>query len=293
MGQPSKSETDRSTVSLITVVLNGGAAFERAMASVLAQSYAPIDYIVIDGGSSDGTVDLIRKRDARIAYWVSEPDRGISDAFNKGFAAATGRYVGYVNADDWLEPEHVEKAVRALESESADFVFGDLAYHATDGALLHVIEGDPGYASMIRSRMPALNHPTMLVGRHVFDAIGGFDERYQLAMDYDWALRAHLAGFRGCYVPGLLGHMTLAGASDRRFVDGLAEVRRIAMREGGRPALVAWPVFGFRVIKGVAQRLLQRHAPARLHGLLRGWINPHFRRPAARRHLDMEAERTP
>ena len=109
--------------------------------------------------------------------------------------------------------------------------------------------------------MPALNHPTMLARRNVFDSIGGFDERYQAAMDYDWALRAHLAGYRGRHVSDILGHMTLEGISDRRFLKALTEVRKIAMRHGQSGAR-AWPLFGYRVIKGMARRVMRRHAPS-------------------------------
>lgn len=271
---------DQSTVSLITVVRNGGTAFERAAKSIFAQSYRPIEYIVIDGGSTDGTVDIIQNLSDRIDHWTSEPDRGISHAFNKGIAASTGRYIGFVNADDWLEPDYVELAVGALESRGADFIFGNLAYHAADGTLLHVIEGDPHYAARIQSLMPALNHPTMLARRTVFDGIGGFDERYRVAMDYDWSLRAHLAGYRGRHAPEILGHMTLEGASDRGFLKGLAEVRTIAIHHGQSVAK-AWSLFGYRVVKGMAQRVMQRHAPSSLYAPLRGWINPDYRMPSA------------
>ena len=266
------------TVSLITVVFNGGAALKRTLESVFAQSYRPIDYVVIDGGSTDGTLDLIKSFENRIDRWISEPDRGISHAFNKGLAVSTGRYVGFINADDWLEPDQIEKAVDALESRNADFIFGDLTYHDADGRLLHVIKGDPLYWTKIHSRMPALNHPTMLARRTVFDGIGVFDERYHIAMDYDWALRAHLAGYFGRHAPGVIGHMTLEGTSDRRFVQGLAEVRSIALSHG-QPVIKAWPLFGFRVVKGFTQRMLQRHVPASLYGLLRGWINRDYRAP--------------
>ena len=267
---------EQPAVCLITVVLNGKAAFERAAASVLAQSYRPIDYVVIDGGSVDGTVDVIASFGDRITHWVSEPDRGISHAFNKGLAASTAPYVGFLNADDWLEADQIEQAVLALESRRADFVFGDLAYHHPDGRLLHLIKGDPHYGARIQSRMPALNHPTMLVKRTVFDAIGGFDERYRIAMDYDWVLRAHLAGFKGCHAPGVLGHMTLDGTSDRRFVQGLAEVRTIAM-DHGQSGAKAWPLFIGRVMKGIAQRLMQHYAPSSLYRFVRSRINPDYR----------------
>lgn len=266
---------DQPKVSLITVVLNGGEALARTFDSVFAQTYQPIDYIVIDGGSTDGSVDLIKRHHERIAFWVSEPDSGISDAFNKGIAAAKGEYIGLLNADDWLSPHQIEEAVRALETSNAGFAFGDLLYHAPSGETLHKIHGDPGYGSKIKSLMPALNHPSMLAKRQVFDEIGGFDQRYHVAMDYDWALRAHLAGHKGVYSSKIIGHMTLNGTSDRQFIEGLKEVRQIAIRHG-QSMVFAWPLFSFRVVKGMMQRLFYRYAPASLYRWLRGLFNRNY-----------------
>ena len=265
-------EHHRPLVSLITVVLNGGDALRRTFESVCTQGYQPIEYIVIDGGSTDGSLDVIKDHDGCISYWTSEPDQGISDAFNKGITVATGDYIGLLNADDWLSPDQIETAVNLLQATDAGFAFGDLLYHAPDGTILHKIQGDPDYGTKITSLMPALNHPTMLVRRRVFDDIGGFDLRYKVAMDYDWALRAHLAGHQGVHSKDILGHMTLAGASDRQFIRSLAEVRQIAMHHG-QSSVTAWTLFCFRVVKGMAQRLLQQYAPPSLYRLLRGLIN--------------------
>ncbi len=262
----------RPLVSLITVVLNGGDALLRAFESVFAQSYQPIEYIVIDGGSTDGSVDFIKRYANRIAYWVSEPDQGISDAFNKGIVSAKGDFIGLLNADDWLSPTQIEEAVKVLEVSDASFVYGDLLYHEPDGSTLHMIQGDPDYGAKIKSLMPALNHPTMLAKRQVFQDVGGFDQRYRVAMDYDWALRAHLAGHVGVYSRSVVGHMTLSGISDRRFVQSLIEVRKIAIRHGQSWA-TAWPLYYYRVVKGMSQRFLRRYAPPSLYRLLRSLIN--------------------
>lgn len=272
MGCSSIETRDQPTVSLITIVLNGGDALLRTFKSVFAQSFQPIEYIVIDGGSKDGSVDLIKRYNRQITYWVSEPDNGISHAFNKGIAAARGDYIGLLNADDWLSPNQIEEAVRALQTSKASFVFGDLLYHDPDGQARHLIRGDPQYGNKIKSRMPALNHPTMLVRRQVFDEVGGFDRRYQAAMDYDWVLRAHLAGHDGVYSKSIIGHMTLAGTSDREFIQALTDVRRIAVSHG-QPVAAAWPLFGLRVMKAMVQRLLHRHTPTSFYRLLRGWFN--------------------
>src|SRR5439155_13950516 len=98
-------------VSIITIVYNREAYLEQAINSVLQQSYPNIEYIVIDGGSTDNSVSIIKKYASKIQYWVSEPDNGIADAFNKGLMKANGNIIGFINADDWYEPIAVEKAV--------------------------------------------------------------------------------------------------------------------------------------------------------------------------------------
>ncbi|HOT76744.1 MAG TPA: glycosyltransferase [Candidatus Wallbacteria bacterium] len=92
-------------VSVITIVYNGAAGIERTIKSVLGQGYKNLEYIIVDGGSIDGTIDIVKKYEDKIARWVSEKDRGISDAMNKGIALATGDIVGMIHADDWYGTE--------------------------------------------------------------------------------------------------------------------------------------------------------------------------------------------
>jgi glycosyltransferase involved in cell wall biosynthesis len=271
-------------VTIVTAVRNRAATLARTIESVLAQTYPRVEHVVIDGASSDGTLEVIGRYADRLAYWRSEPDQGISDAFNKGLAAARGDCIGLLNADDWLEPEQVERAVAALARSGADFVFGDLLYHDPAGRTLFRIRGDAGYARALARGMPDVNHPTLLARRRVYERVGGFAPAWRCAMDYDWLLRVHRAGFRGAYAPEILGHMTLAGVSDRDYLRALAEVRAIAIAHG-EPALRAWPLYLYRVAKGSAQRALRRAAPAGLYDALRRRVNPSYEpyRPGGRR----------
>ena len=98
---------DRPLVSIVTVVYNGAATIERTIASVLGQSYPNIEYIIVDGGSTDGTLDILRAHEDRVDLWVSERDGGIYDAMNKGVALCTGEWVGLINADDWYVDDAV------------------------------------------------------------------------------------------------------------------------------------------------------------------------------------------
>jgi GT2 family glycosyltransferase len=269
------SSDGRPLVSIVTAVLNGGATLARAIESVLAQTHRPIEHVVIDGGSTDGTVELLRRYDQRLAHWQSEPDRGISDGFNKGLARANGACVGFLNADDWLEPDQIERGVAALGRSDAAFVFGDLTYHAPDGRTLYTMHGDPDYALAIDRGMPNVNHPTLLARREVFEAVGGFEPAYHYAMDYDWLLRAHRAGLRGVYDPAVRGHMTLDGATDRHWRRALAEVRRVGIAHGV-PSHRAWWWYLRGIAKGSGRRSLERWAPTPMQDALRRVVNPHY-----------------
>lgn len=264
-------------VSIVTVVRNGRQSLERTIRSVLDQSYRPIEYIIIDGGSTDGTIEIIRKHAHRLSHWVSEPDNGISDAFNKGIRASTGGFIALVNCDDRLSPDQIELGVRALQKCDADYVFGDLLFHDENGEVLYRINGDPDYTRIIRSKMPEVCHPTVLARRSTYDRYGLFDTRYRYAMDYEWVLRVHVQGGRGAYAPGIVGHMGLGGASDVSFRKALKEVRDISIRHG-RNVAAAEVGYRLRLVKGSVRRLLERHLSQGFFDRLRRMINPRYSR---------------
>ena len=235
-----------------------------------------MEYIIIDGGSTDGTIDIIRSHASVITYWQSEPDSGISDGFNKGIALSRGRYVAMVHADDWLSPGQLKQGLATLEKTGADFVFGDLLYHH-NGAPVFLVHGEADYARRIAHIMPALNHPTIVLRREAYEKQGLFNTDYRLAMDYELLLRLHRAGLKGVYEPLLTGNMALDGASDRNSGRALAEVRRASVAHG-YPAIKAWPLYWFRVAKGILRRASERYLPRRWHERLRGRINRNYAR---------------
>jgi glycosyltransferase involved in cell wall biosynthesis len=272
---PPGTRSSEVLVTVITAVRNGETVLERTMLSVFKQTYGNIEYIVIDGASTDGTLDVIRRYDDKIAYWVSEPDKGISDAFNKGIRAAQGDYIALLNADDWLSEDQIERGVQALRSSSAEYVFGDLLLHDAGGRVLYRIKGDPDYTRIIRSKMPEVNHPTVLARKSIYNRAGLFDLGYRYAMDYEWVLRVHAQGGTGLYVPGIAGHMGLGGASDASFRRAVKEVRDIAIRYG-RNRMMAEFEYRFRVIKGAGRRLLERSLPQPFFDRLRTLFNPRY-----------------
>jgi glycosyltransferase involved in cell wall biosynthesis len=207
-------------VSIITVVFNGERYLEQAIRSVLEQSYVNIQYIVIDGGSTDGSVSIIRNHGDRIARWISEKDEGISDAFNKGIAHCDGEIIGILNADDWYEPETVSLAVQHLAS--ADVAFGDIRLWR-DNKQDSVVRGNIGQLA----KEMTLNHPTVFVRKQCYDTYGGFDLHYRCAMDYDLLLRLKVNHCRFAYIPSVLANMRWGGMSDDQWRLGCRETLKI------------------------------------------------------------------
>ena len=186
------------------------------MDSVAAQSYARIEHVVIDGQSSDGTQAIVeRKRSARLTTFISEPDGGIYDAMNKGLKLATGGYILFLGADDYLHDANVVADVATfLESEGAiDFLYGDLEVRHEDGArsVFHPPQPDGALDLMICGCLP---HQATFAHRRVFDVIGGFDTRYKVQADYDWFLRVLGApGISKRHIPRAISSFAMGGSS--------------------------------------------------------------------------------
>jgi len=178
------------SVSIVTAVRNGRPWVEDTIASVLGQDYAPLEYWIVDGASTDGTVELIRRHATRLAGWSSEPDAGIAEAFNKGLSRARGEYIMFLNADDALASSSaISKLVQAARASNwPDVIYGDcdlIDRESGEFIYRHVADYD-------RRRFlncGTLPHPGMLTHRRYFERFGSFDTSYRVAMDYELQLR--------------------------------------------------------------------------------------------------------
>lgn len=207
-------------ISVVTVVRNGEQFVAQTIESVLKQRYANIEYIVIDGGSIDGTVDVIKSYETKITKWVSERDEGIADAFNKGFSFSTGVYVLFLNADDALaNPDVMEMVARAIVgNDSPMLLYGDCNYlDRCSGEVLYRASIDVPHEKRLLGTM--IPQPSLFAHRSYFEKYGLFDSNFKIGMDYEWLLRGGLAE-RIVHVPSLVTNVRNGGIStlDRKRV---------------------------------------------------------------------------
>lgn len=186
-GEPSNAPV----VTVITVVFNGAATIEHTIRSVLEQTCEAVEYIVIDGGSNDGTVDILRKYEGDIDYWVSEKDAGIYDAMNKGIALARGDYIGMLNSDDYFaNPFVLEKIASRLITSDVDAVFSclDIVDPANLDRVLRRYRISKFSSFMLRiGVMPP--HPTFYCKKSCYTKAGIYRVDYRIAADFEMLVR--------------------------------------------------------------------------------------------------------
>jgi glycosyltransferase involved in cell wall biosynthesis len=228
-------------VSIITVVYNGAATIASAVDSVCGQDYADIEYIVIDGGSKDATVDILKSYGDKIAVLVSEPDKGIYDAMNKGLARATGDIIGILNADDFYTDSRVISAVvQAMQASGAETLIGDLVFvqpERLDQIVRFYSSAGFSLKKFERGDMPP--HPTFFAKRSAYDRLGNFDTQYRITADFDLMLRflyIHKLSF--VYLPQVMVTMRTGGLTNQGLKSKMRLNREIlhSMRKNGLKA---------------------------------------------------------
>lgn len=211
-------------ITIITATYNSGQTLTDTLESVLRQSYTDIDYVIVDGGSKDNTLDIIRRYEPRFEgrmRWISELDKGIYDAMNKGIRMAAGDVVGLLNSDDFYTSNDVlEHVARALSDPNVDAIYGDIHY-VNDDDLTHCVRY---YSSRVFSRglmrlgfMPA--HPSFYCRRAIYEKYGLFDTSLRVAADFENLLRLIFVNrIRTKYIPEDFVTMRTGGASSSGMV---------------------------------------------------------------------------
>ena len=203
-------------ISIITVVYNGAEFLEDTIQSVINQDYKNIEYIIIDGGSTDGTIDIIKKYEDQLAYWISESDNGIYDAMNKGILKATGNLVGIINADDYYLPGAMKAVVNHTKASTADIFYGGTNIVERDCNEIFVRKSTTQdwklYAKM------SIPHPSTFVKRTIYME-NLYPTNFRIAGDYYFFLKSKLDKKKFEHIDTLLVHMRDGGvsAADKRL----------------------------------------------------------------------------
>ncbi len=187
-----KSFENKPLVSVITVVYNGEKYLEETIQSVINQTYDNVEYIIIDGGSTDGTLDIINKYDDKIDYWVSEKDKGISDAFNKGVKVSKGYYINFQgDGDGFCTPDTLEKVFLNINLHEDIFISARIQRISPDGEELYIskyIQNFDKKSLLLRMSMP---HQGLFTHESYFEKYGLFDVNNTFCMDYEHLLRSY------------------------------------------------------------------------------------------------------
>ena len=205
-------------ISVITICHNSEKHLEHTIKSVLSQTHHDIEYIIVDGNSTDTTTNIIRSFGSGISKWISEPDNGLYDALNKGLALATGDVVGFLHSDDFFaDSEVLSKVAGLFEKEVTDSVYGDIQYVDQDDIRKLLTNRRYGKCRLWKFWLGwAPPHPTFYVKREYYTKYGAFDTSFDIAADYDCILRflvQHM--IRASYIPEVLVRMRVGGVSNR------------------------------------------------------------------------------
>lgn len=213
----------RYNVSIITPCLNSEKTIRDTIESVLAQAYPGIEYIIVDGGSTDGTLDIIKEYeprfDGRMRY-ISEKDNGIYNAMNKGIRMSHGRVIGILNSDDYYEKDAVERVMDYSWSGGPQVVYGYLRMLSRSGSERVWIEP---HENLLQRMLP---HPTCFVSRAAYEKHGLFLEWFKIAADYELMLRFYRAGVPFTMLPCILTNFRMGGASHGKRLDMESAIAR-------------------------------------------------------------------
>lgn len=205
-------------VSIITVCYNSETYIKDVIESVLNQIYDNIEYIIIDGKSTDKTIDIIKNYEPKFngkMKWVSEKDNGIYDAMNKGIKIAKGEIIGIINSDDWYEAYAVKQVVHAFRQTNADIIYGDLCQIFPKLDTKSILIGNISLKNITNFH---LNHPTIFVKKEVYDKYGSFNPEYIVAADLDLILKYLNYNLKFVKIPTVLANYRYGGYSSKNSI---------------------------------------------------------------------------
>jgi glycosyltransferase involved in cell wall biosynthesis len=238
---------DRPFLSIITITYNSEKFLEQTIKSVINQGISDIEYIIIDGGSTDGTIDIINKYSNFISYWISEKDNGIYDAINKGIRASNGKYIGIINSDDWYEDGVFAKIEQIFNKSQIDIICGIL--RLWDDNIIMGVQGNT--ESFLKYGM--ISHPTCFVKREVYDSVGLFDINFKIAGDYDFMMRCFNYNCNFFFSETVIANFRMSGISNSDSSSRISEFYKIQYKN----KLVSQKKYLFEKLKQRIKKLLK------------------------------------
>jgi len=236
-------------ITMVTVCRNAAATIAGTIESVRSQQYPELEYIIIDGASTDSTPDIVRSFGSLIDVFVSEPDSGIVDAFNKGISRASGEIIGLINADDEMLPGTLNKVCDFFSSNpDINVVHGDVLLSKGEQVLKRV---RPAGRWWYPWRLVLFNHPATFVRRRVYEQYGLYDTSYRIAMDVEIFLRWQSHGVPIKYLPEVFVNMNCGGVSGQCAEVGYCEARNAFLRYGYSSFLVNLQLAGKMLVNRI------------------------------------------
>ncbi|MGP1579439.1 MAG: glycosyltransferase family 2 protein [Wolinella sp.] len=244
-------------ISIITVVYNGAQFLGETILSVINQTYPNLEYIIIDGGSNDGSVEIIKKYEDKIAYWVSEPDKGIADAFNKGIRVATGEYINFQgDGDGFLDADAIRRVFACVDVECDTLVSARIQRVDIDGKELYTSQSAGDFRlQKLLFKMP-FPHQGLFMHRSFFDKYGLFDERWIFSMDYELLLRAYHEFPRVRSSDVVVARWRADGIGNGRALEILKEYYKIKKANKVAPSFILFAIYCIDVVKAIIKKVM-------------------------------------
>lgn len=269
-----KNMSNQLLFSVVTICYNSAQTIERTIKSVLAQTYTNFEYIIVDGGSTDSTLDIVKKYEPLFKgrlKWKSEPDHGIYDAMNKGILCAKGIIVGIVNSDDWLEADalaNVEHAFKKNNCDEETIYCGNLIFHYLDGSKLKRVASRKRLKRSARTYDIGVFHPATFVPKQIYMKLGIFDLQFKLNADVDFILRCYQNAVKFSFINAVLSNMSDGGATNSGNTSKEIADRKLVIKKHAKNKFDFYRVWYLYLFKMRIKKILSPSIARKIRNML-------------------------
>jgi len=269
-----ESDNDLPLASIAIATFNAAEVLPATLDSIAAQTWSNIEVTIADGGSNDGTLDVIQAHAAVISRWISAPDSGISDGFSRAVALTTGSAVHIIAAADRLMPDQIERSMILLrDNPNAGIAYGDVEMIDSDGHTTRIAHGISDYHLRHHDSMALVPHMALCARRKTYEQVGLFDPDIRFVMDFDWLARCWRSGIKGIYSNTVGTRMTEGGFNNRHAIARDLENFMVTRRYKTMPMIMAVPRLGLRLVMDVIRLGLEYLGAERASFTFRRWVD--------------------